>query len=136
MYRTFVDWLWHCALASASCEPTPRTGVAFQTVNCCLINCCLHAGDLPGRAGTKGSPEPVLKGLFQALRLAEQCERAYQQIWALRAPTVAVYEATRQGSVTCILVSPLSDENISKMALHGSIQLIACPWPSQKATKV
>ena len=70
------------------------------------------AGDLPGKAGTKGSPEPVLKGLFQALRLAEQCERAYQQIWGLHAPTVAVYEATRQDSFLCTLASPVSMEQL------------------------
>lgn len=53
------------------------------------------ADDIPGTGGTRRLLGPVMKGLLEAVRLTEQCEGAYQQVQGLRAPTVAVFEATR-----------------------------------------
>lgn len=53
------------------------------------------AGDTPGTGETGSLREPVMKGLLEAVRLTEQCGRAYRQVQGLRAPTVAVFEATR-----------------------------------------
>ena len=54
---------------------------------------------MPSQGGKRSLQEPVVKGLLEAVSLAERCEGAYQQIQALRAPTVAVFEATRQACV-------------------------------------
>ena len=66
------------------------------------------ADDVVGKGGTRGSRKPVVRGLLEAVHLAEQCGGAYQRIQGLRAPTVSVYEAARQAafpSIACCAAS-------------------------------
>ena len=59
-------------------------------------------GDLPDGRSTKSARDAVVRGLQDAMLLAEQAANQYQGLQGLRPPTVAVYQATRPAAHSAV----------------------------------
>lgn len=101
-----------------------RLGNSSMHCVCLSSFAACMAGDMPDKS-IKSWRDPVLKGLQEAVRLAEQCEGAYLKIQDMRAPTVAVFEATRQAVVPRMLVFACSSRMLPETTTSSSVTAAA-----------